>query len=72
MTFRGSYPNSNCLQCHSTMPRFREVESHGALREQLEKNEMGCYTCHGLPHPPRPLRSGRAIAILAAPAAGGH
>ena len=72
MTFKGSYPNSNCLQCHGAMPRFREVESHRALRAQLERNEMGCFTCHGLPHPPRPLRSGEPEVAAAATAAGGH
>lgn len=56
ITFKGSYPNANCLGCHATMPRFRAVPSHQALREPLARDEMGCYTCHGLPHPARPFR----------------
>jgi cytochrome c nitrite reductase small subunit len=56
ITFKGSYPNANCLGCHAPSPAFREVESHVALRVQLERDEMGCHTCHGLPHPARPDR----------------
>ncbi len=56
ITFKGSYPNANCVDCHSAMPEFRAVASHQALREPLARDEMGCFTCHGLPHPPRPSR----------------
>lgn len=58
ITFKGSYPNSNCLSCHATSPTFRAVESHRALQEPLARDEMGCFSCHGLPHPPRPERTG--------------
>ncbi len=60
ITFKGSYPNSNCLSCHAGSPTFRAVESHRALREPLSRDEMGCFTCHGLPHPSRPSRSAQA------------
>lgn len=62
ITFKGSYPNSNCLDCHSGSPAFREVPSHRALREPLEGDEMGCFTCHGVPHPLRPERAGTRAA----------
>jgi cytochrome c nitrite reductase small subunit len=62
ITFKGSYPNSNCLGCHATGPAFREVESHSALREPLSNDEMGCFTCHGVPHPLRPERAGTTSA----------
>jgi cytochrome c nitrite reductase small subunit len=62
ITFKGSYPNSNCLGCHAGSPSFREVESHRALREALEGDQMGCFTCHGVPHPLRPARSGTRAA----------
>jgi nitrate/TMAO reductase-like tetraheme cytochrome c subunit len=57
LTYKGTYPNSNCLSCHATAPAFRAVESHRALREQLANDEMNCFTCHGLPHPARPTRA---------------
>lgn len=64
ITFKGSYPNANCLSCHSTMPAFRQVASHSALRPYLQKDEIGCFTCHGLPHPARPTRAGGVDAAL--------
>ncbi len=60
ITFKGTYPNSNCLGCHATSPAFRAVPSHQALREPLATDEMGCFTCHGLPHPSRPSRASQA------------
>jgi cytochrome c nitrite reductase small subunit len=58
ITFKGTYPNANCLACHAPSPAFQAVESHSSLSGELERDEMGCFTCHGLPHPPRPGRSG--------------
>lgn len=49
--FRGSYPNSNCLSCHASTPKFESVESHQAIREKLETDRATCATCHGPPHP---------------------
>jgi nitrate/TMAO reductase-like tetraheme cytochrome c subunit len=66
ITFKGAYPNANCLGCHATMPAFRGVDSHRALREPLARDEMGCYTCHGLPHPPRPQRAGLPPGVVPA------
>jgi nitrate/TMAO reductase-like tetraheme cytochrome c subunit len=57
ITYKGTYPNANCLSCHATSPTFTAVESHRALRAQLSADEMNCFTCHGLPHPARPLRA---------------
>lgn len=49
--FRGSYPNSNCLDCHASTPKFESVESHQALRQRLEADRITCTSCHGPPHP---------------------
>lgn len=70
ITFKGSYPNANCLSCHAGMPEFRAVASHRALREPLEKDEMGCFTCHGLPHPARPFRESMQVHTAHTPPAG--
>jgi cytochrome c nitrite reductase small subunit len=60
IAFAGTYPNANCLSCHAGAPSFRTVPSHAALRTELERDEMGCFTCHGLPHPTRPARADAA------------
>lgn len=57
ITFKGAYPNANCLACHGNAPRFQEVESHRALAGPLAGDEMSCHSCHGLPHPSRPERT---------------
>ncbi len=57
ITFKGSYPNANCLSCHAVSPSFQRVESHLALGQMLAADEVGCHSCHGLPHPPRPMRA---------------
>lgn len=51
ISFKGSYPNSNCLTCHGPTESFQEVNSHIALREKLGKDEVSCATCHGPIHP---------------------
>lgn len=58
ITFKGAYPNANCVGCHGPSPRFQAIPSHVALGEQLRGDEMACYTCHALPHPPRHTRDG--------------
>lgn len=50
--FRGSYPNSNCTECHAGTEKFNTVASHKALKPMLTANEVTCATCHGPPHPP--------------------
>lgn len=60
IAFRGTYPNANCLHCHARSPEFRGVPSHTVLRAALERDQMNCTTCHGLPHPARPLRVPRS------------
>jgi cytochrome c nitrite reductase small subunit len=57
ITFKGSYPNSNCLDCHAPSPAFQAVQSHRSLADELRADEMACFTCHALPHPPRPERA---------------
>jgi cytochrome c nitrite reductase small subunit len=54
--FRGSYPNSNCLGCHSGTPIFNVVASHKALEQRLQSDEVACISCHGPPHPTPPER----------------
>lgn len=51
ITFKGSYPNSNCLSCHGGNKNFQNVNSHIALREKLGEDEVSCITCHGPAHP---------------------
>ena len=54
--FRGSYPNSTCLGCHSGTPAFAAVQSHSALDQKLLSDEVSCASCHGPPHPAPPER----------------
>ena len=49
--YSGSYPNSNCLACHTGTQKFERVKSHNALASDLATNRVGCFTCHGPPHP---------------------
>ena len=49
--YSGSYPNSNCLACHAGTQKFERVKSHNALAPDLATNRVGCFTCHGPPHP---------------------
>ncbi|MFE8603483.1 hypothetical protein [Archangium violaceum] len=63
ITYKGTYPNSNCLACHATAPAFTRVDSHRALGKQLANDEMNCFTCHGLPHPSRPSRAPTRAAV---------
>ncbi len=51
ITFKGSYPNANCLTCHVTTDKFQQVNSHQALEEKLKANKVSCATCHGPVHP---------------------
>lgn len=51
ITFKGSYPNSNCLSCHVGTESFKQVNSHFGLQEKLASNEVSCATCHGPVHP---------------------
>lgn len=51
ITFKGSYPNQNCVDCHGGNKKFQEVDSHIALSEKLKANEVSCITCHGPAHP---------------------
>ena len=57
ITFKGSYPNSNCLDCHAPSPDFQAVQSHQSLSDELRADQMACFTCHALPHPSRPERT---------------
>lgn len=56
ITFKGSYPNENCLRCHAGNQDFQNVNSHIALSEKLRQNEVACITCHGPAHPTPPER----------------
>lgn len=51
ITFKGSYPNTNCTSCHGETKKFQQVNSHIALREKLMNNEVSCASCHGPAHP---------------------
>lgn len=47
----GSYPNSNCTECHAGTPSFEAVASHDALSSELKADAVNCTDCHGPPHP---------------------
>lgn len=49
--FVGSYSNSNCLYCHEETRIWERVNSHNALRADLEQDFIACIRCHGPPHP---------------------
>lgn len=51
VTFKGSYQNSNCTDCHAGTPKFLKVNSHEALKDKLKSNEVSCTSCHGPVHP---------------------
>ena len=48
------YPNSNCMQCHSTrLPGFEDVVEHQGLAGDLASGKVSCASegCHGYSHP---------------------
>lgn len=49
--YSGGYPNSNCLACHEGTQKFEQVKSHYALSSYLATDQVGCFSCHGPPHP---------------------
>ncbi len=51
ITFKGSFPNVSCLECHQGTEKYEEVLSHQALSRELIEDRVGCYTCHGPAHP---------------------
>lgn len=58
---RGTYPNRNCMQCHSTrLPGWSEVPDHAGLADEARVGSVSCASpgCHGPAHPfskePRP------------------
>ena len=51
---RGTYPNQNCMQCHSTrVPGWLEVAEHAGLASELRADRVSCVSpgCHGPAHP---------------------
>lgn len=51
VTYRGKYPNKNCLACHAGAQRFVRISSHTSYAEELINNQIRCINCHGAPHP---------------------
>ncbi|MEX2640939.1 MAG: NapC/NirT family cytochrome c [Balneolales bacterium] len=51
MTYKGSYPNVNCVDCHGGSPGFENALSHQALAEELITDRVSCISCHGPAHP---------------------
>ena len=48
------YPNTNCMQCHSTqVPTWDRVPEHAALDREVRSGEVSCASagCHGPIHP---------------------
>lgn len=64
------YDNQQCLKCHSGMPKFEAVHSHGDVRPLLESSAMSCLNCHGSAHPTRTDRTPGSLrydSLMAAP-----
>jgi nitrate/TMAO reductase-like tetraheme cytochrome c subunit len=51
ISYRGKYPNKNCLACHASAQRFERVSSHVSYMDELRSNQRSCINCHGAPHP---------------------
>lgn len=51
ISYSGSYPNQNCINCHGGTQIFTEVQSHRALSGKLQTDEVSCTSCHGPAHP---------------------
>lgn len=51
------FPNSNCMQCHSTqLPGWNDEPEHGAVVEEVRSGETSCASngCHGPAHGVKP------------------
>jgi nitrate/TMAO reductase-like tetraheme cytochrome c subunit len=51
---RKPFPNSNCMQCHSTETKiWLEVPDHRAMLDDLRSDRVSCASvgCHGYAHP---------------------
>ncbi len=51
IVYSGSYPNVNCTSCHVGTEKYRQVASHRALSQKLQRDEVSCTSCHGPAHP---------------------
>ncbi len=51
ITYKGSFPNISCLECHIGTPKYDAVPSHHALSREFLADSVGCFTCHGPAHP---------------------
>ena len=51
ITFKGSFPNVSCLDCHQGTPKYEQVLTHQLIADDLANDRVGCYTCHGPMHP---------------------
>lgn len=49
--YKGSFPNADCLFCHEGTPKFEKETIHKTEAVNLATNRIGCFTCHGPPHP---------------------
>ena len=48
------FPNSNCMQCHSTtLPGWKDEPEHQAVMDDIASGKTGCASkgCHGPVHP---------------------
>ncbi len=51
---RDPFPNSTCMQCHSTtLPGFLDIDDHGAALDRMRNGSLSCASagCHGPAHP---------------------
>lgn len=52
---RESYPNGDCLKCHSRSVKWLSVAEHTGVQEELFSGRMGCQDCHGITNPAHPI-----------------
>ncbi len=48
------YPNTNCMQCHTTEgPGWNRIPDHASAKQDVVANRIGCSSrgCHGVAHP---------------------
>ncbi len=51
ITYKGSFPNVSCLDCHDGTPKYDQVTSHVVLDRDLRSDRVSCSSCHGPAHP---------------------
>lgn len=51
ISFRGKYPDADCLKCHEGTPKYQNAQPHQEAFAALAAGEVDCIFCHGPAHP---------------------